>query len=92
MSTLRGSLGVLDRGGQGLAACFMSFKSSCAQIHLTTAELRIVNWEAIDMDEEFRKKSHPGDWMYLSYVPSSGPTIVFHVEDGFKFKTTFGFR
>lgn len=37
------------------ANCLTSLKNSCAQMHSTTSELRIVNWEAANVDEELRK-------------------------------------
>lgn len=50
---------VLVRGGRRLIASFMSLKNGCAQIHSTTSEFGIVNWEATHIDEGFRKISHP---------------------------------
>ena len=70
--TLWGSLCVLDRGGQRLTASFMSFKSSCAQIHLTTSEVGIVHWEAVDTDEEFRKKPHQVTGCTSAMLPALG--------------------
>lgn len=84
---------ILVRVGHRLTASFMSLKGSCPQIRSTTSELRIVVWEVVHLDEEFRKKKSPqGHWMYLSHGPRSKPALIFHVWDSLKFKSAFDFR
>lgn len=82
---------ILLTAGQRLTAPFISLKGSCAQIYSTTSGLRIVGRLLMWM-KDLEKNITSGDPMYLSYVPSSKPALIFHGQGGLKFKTTLGFR